>query len=52
MIRKLFDITGHLKPVIPWVGGKTNILSDIIPMLPKYFNHYYEPFVGGGGIVL
>lgn len=30
-----------------WVDGKRGLLSQIIPPLPKQFNNYFEPFVGG-----
>ena len=38
------------KPFIKWVGGKRGLLSQIIPLLPKKFNNYFEPFVGGGAL--
>lgn len=38
------------QPFIKWVGGKRGLLSQIIPLLPKQFNNYFEPFVGGGAL--
>ncbi|MXQ54968.1 DNA adenine methylase [Shimazuella alba] len=38
------------KPFLKWAGGKTALLSKIFPFLPKYFNSYYEPFIGGGAL--
>ena len=38
------------QPFIKWVGGKRGLLSQIIPLLPKVFNNYFEPFVGGGAL--
>jgi DNA adenine methylase len=38
------------QPFIKWVGGKRGLLSQIIPLLPKEFNNYFEPFVGGGAL--
>ena len=38
------------QPFIKWVGGKRGLLSQIIPLLPKKFNNYFEPFVGGGAL--
>ncbi|HHD81465.1 MAG TPA: DNA adenine methylase [Campylobacterales bacterium] len=38
------------QPFIKWVGGKRGLLSQIIPLLPKNFNNYFEPFVGGGAL--
>ncbi len=38
------------QPFIKWVGGKRGLLSQIIPLLPKGFNNYFEPFLGGGAL--
>ena len=37
----------EIRPIIKWVGGKTQLLSKIIPLLPTEYNTYYEPFIGG-----
>ena len=39
-----------IKPLVKWAGGKTQLLNEIIPMLPKEYNTYYEPFIGGGAL--
>jgi len=39
-----------VQPFIKWVGGKRGLLSQIIPLLPKKFNNYHEPFLGGGAV--
>jgi DNA adenine methylase len=38
------------QPFVKWVGGKRGLLSQITPLLPKEFNNYFEPFVGGGAL--
>jgi DNA adenine methylase len=38
------------KPILKWVGGKTQILNEIIPKIPKKYEHYVEPFFGGGAL--
>ena len=38
------------KPVLKWAGGKTQILHEIVPRLPSDYNHYHEPFFGGGAV--
>jgi DNA adenine methylase len=35
-------------PFVKWVGGKRGLLEQILPLFPKDFNNYYEPFIGGG----
>lgn len=37
-------------PFLKWVGGKRGLLSQILPLVPKDFNNYFEPFVGGGAL--
>ena len=39
-----------IQPFVKWVGGKRGLLSQITPLLPKEFNNYFEPFVGGGAL--
>ena len=40
----------NYQPFIKWVGGKRGLLSQIIPFIPKNFNNYHEPFLGGGAM--
>jgi DNA adenine methylase len=39
-----------MKPFIKWVGGKRQILSQVLPLVPESFDEYHEPFVGGGAV--
>lgn len=39
------------KPILKWVGGKTQLLDTILSQFPKEINNYYEPFLGGASIL-
>lgn len=39
------------KPFVKWVGGKRGIIKELTSRLPRKFNRYYEPFVGGGALL-
>jgi DNA adenine methylase len=41
-----------MKPLLKWVGGKTQLLETILPQIPETLTSYYEPFVGGGSVLL
>lgn len=38
------------KPVLKWAGGKSQLLGEILPRMPKNFNKYIEPFFGSGAV--
>lgn len=38
-------------PIVKWVGGKRQLLDEIIPRLPERITSYCEPFLGGGAVL-
>ncbi len=40
----------HVRPFVKWVGGKRGLINQLLPLIPKDFNNYFEPFVGGGAL--
>lgn len=39
-----------IHPFVKWAGGKTQLLDRLVSLMPKEYNEYYEPFIGGGAL--
>jgi DNA adenine methylase len=38
------------EPVLKWAGGKRQLLDEIYGRFPTEYEHYHEPFFGGGAV--
>lgn len=39
-------------PIVKWAGGKRQIINKLLEYMPPKYNDYYEPFIGGGALLL
>jgi DNA adenine methylase len=37
-------------PLLKWPGGKRSLVNFILRIVPRRFNRYFEPFLGGGAL--
>lgn len=49
-LRTLPTRTTLPRPFLKWVGGKRQLLPELVSRLPKRFGVYHEPFIGGGAL--
>ena len=40
----------HVKPFLKWAGGKSHLLPQLRSLVPKQYDNYIEPFLGGGAL--
>ena len=37
-------------PIVKWVGGTRQLMFELLKNMPKSYNRYFEPFIGGGAL--
>ncbi|HEY7696522.1 MAG TPA: DNA adenine methylase [Nitrososphaeraceae archaeon] len=48
--KESFYQTPECHPFVKWAGGKSQLIPQIIRLIPLRFARYFEPFLGGGAI--
>lgn len=46
----LEQLKSETYPIVKWVGGKRQLMFELIKNIPKSYNRYFEPFIGGGAL--
>lgn len=41
-----------ISPFVKWAGGKKQLLDRLEERMPETYGRYYEPFIGGGALLL
>lgn len=40
----------EIYPIVKWVGGKRQLMFELLNNMPENYNRYFEPFIGGGAL--
>ena len=50
IIKVINNKNTSLSPIVKWSGGKKDQIKKFIDFIPKTFDTYLEPFIGGGAV--
>lgn len=50
IVRPASTVSIPPRPFLKWAGGKSRLIAQYQPFLPRAFETYYEPFLGGGAL--
>ena len=50
MAVELEQLKQETYPIVKWVGGKRQLMFDLLKNMPQNYNRYFEPFIGGGAL--
>ena len=46
----LEELQNKTYPIVKWVGGKRQLMFELLKNMPANYNRYFEPFIGGGAL--
>jgi DNA adenine methylase len=50
MAVELEQLKPETYPIVKWVGGKRQLMFELLKNIPQNYNRYFEPFIGGGAL--
>lgn len=50
MTAALDQLQEQIYPIVKWAGGKRQLIFELLKNMPKSYNRYFEPFIGGGAL--
>lgn len=50
MVVEFKELKQTTYPIVKWVGGKRQLMFELLKNMPKSYNRYFEPFIGGGAL--